>query len=489
MAQKNKWNSSLNFLLAMIGSAVGLGNIWRYPYIAYTNGGGTFLIPYIISILCMGIPLLFIEYGAGFKFKAGISKILTHINKKYEYIAWYIQLIPFMIVTYYSCIVAWDLIYIPSSLTKAWGTNPDNFFTHTVLNSIDGFQGLLSISIYVLIALMIIWFIAWFISHKNINDGLAKANKILIPLLFAIMTAIIIYSLTLPGSTIGVNAFLRPDWTEITNHNIWLAAFGQIFFSLNLGLTIVIAYASYLPDDVNIPKNAILVAIANSAFEVATAIGIFAILGHMSQTTHTPLNQLITQGTGLAFIAFPQVLNIIGKAGYIIGPLFFMCILFAGITSLISLIEPITLSVTNKFGHKRKYIVSVVCLSGFIISILYTTSAGSAIIGLYDGFLSQFALLLNALLEIIIIGWIYGVDKLVDGINKNSEKVKLGTKWIIAVKYVIPLIITSLWITGIITLIKTEDIFQLTMLTILIILLITVPAILTKLPADVNDYN
>lgn len=488
MSESVKWNSTLSFLLAMIGSAVGLGNIWRYPYIAYTNGGGAFLIPYIISILLMGLPLLFIEYGAGYKFKAGITKVFRKINEKYEYLAWYIQLVPFFIMTYYSCIVAWDLLYIPASITKSWGSNPDNFFTNVILNNIDGFSGFTSISLYVLIALICIWVIAWFISHKNINDGLAKANKILIPLLFVIMIFIVFYALNLPGSMIGVNQFITPDWTSITKLDIWLAAFGQIFFSLNLGLTIVLAYASYLPDDVDIPRSALRVAVANCGFEVFTAFGVFGILGYMSSTSGIALNELVTQGTGLAFVAFPQVFNTMGIMGNIIGFLFFLCILFAGITSTISLIEPVTLSITNKFGSDRRHIVSLVCIVGCAVSLIYCTSCGSTIIGLFDGFLSQFGLLLNALLEIIIIGWIYGVDNLMDDLNRNATILRLGNEWKFMIKYLIPAILTVLWLSGMKELITSGDAFALTVQSILIALLIILPAILTKLPAKVDDY-
>lgn len=488
MSNEVKWNSKLSFLVAMIGSAVGLGNIWRYPYIAYSNGGGAFILPYIISIFAIGIPLLFVEYGAGFKFKAGISKILRKINKKYEYLAWYIQLVPFFITTYYSCIVAWDLIYVPTSIVKGWGTNPENFLINTVLNNVNGFEGLFHISIYVFIAIVIIWFITWFISHHDINSGLAKTNKILIPILFIIMIGIVFYGLSLPGAINGVTSFIRPDIHRILDHNIWLAAFGQIFFSLNLGLTIVIAYASYLPDDVDIPKSALTVAFTNSIFEVFTAFGIFAILGYMSQTSGIAINELITEGTGLAFIAFPAVFNQMGFAGNILGPLFFLCILFAGTTSLISLVEPVILSLENKFALRREKIVTIVCIVGFLFSILYCTGCGSSIIGLWDAFLNQFGLILNGILEIVIFGWIYGLDKFTDGLNRNSKILKLDIEWIFIVKYILPVILGVMWISGIYTLIQTSDTFSLVMQTIIIALLIIIPYILTKLPASNDDY-
>ena len=487
MVENVKWGSSLAFLVSMIGSAIGLGNIWRYPYVAYSNGGGAFLFPYIISIICIGVPLLFVEYGAGFKFKAGISKILRSINKKYEFLAWYIQLIPFLITTYYSCIVAWDLLYVPTSIFKGWGSNPENFFTTTILNNVSGFEGFLHISLFALVALFIVWFVVWFITHRDINSGLAKANKILIPLLFMIMIGIVLYGLTLPGAMIGVGSFITPDFNRILDHNIWLAAFGQIFFSLNLGLTIVIAYSSYLPDDVNIPKSALIVAFANCAFEVFTAFGIFSILGYMSHTSGVAVNGLVTEGTGLAFIAFPEIFNVMGIAGNIIGPLFFLSILFAGITSLISLIEPVLLSLTNKFGLERNKMVSLICIVGFSISILYCTGCGSDIIGLWDLFLNQFGLISNGILEIIIIGWVYGLEKLLDGLNKNS-RLKLGSKWIFVVKYVLPIILVAMWVSGMFTIIQSGDLFSLVMQIILILVLILVPTILTRLPARTEDF-
>ena len=239
--QRNvKWNSNLSFLLSMIGSAVGLGNIWRFPYVAYTNGGGAFLIPYIISILFLGIPLLFIEYGSGYKFRAGISKIAHKINSKYEYLGWFIQTSPFLILTYYVVVVAWDLLYVPISFVKGWGADPEAFFNTVLLEGTTDPSGIFHIAIYVLIALLIVWFIIWFISHRNLNEGVGKANRILTPLLFLMMIIIVAFAVTLPGASLGISTLFTPDWNAVLNPNIWVAAFGQILFSLSIGMTITL---------------------------------------------------------------------------------------------------------------------------------------------------------------------------------------------------------------------------------------------------------
>ena len=483
-----KWNSNISFLLAMIGSAVGLGNIWRFPYVAYTNGGGAFLIPYIISILILGIPLLFVEYGAGFKFKAGISKIAHSINEKYEYIGWFIQTTPFLILTYYVCVVAWDLMYVPISFFKGWGSDPEQFFGTVLLQSSTTPDGLFHVSIYVLVALLTVWFIVWFISHRNLNEGIGKANRILTPLLFIMMAVIVFYALTLPGASLGIATLFTPDWNSIVNPVIWVAAFGQILFSLSIGMTITLAYASYLPDDVNIPKSALTVAIANCSFELFTAIGVFSILGYMSTTSNIPIGNLVSQGTTLAFIAFPQIFNIMGIVGYIIGPLFFLCLLFAGITSNISIIEPIALSIQDKFNLTRSKAVTYICALAFVISLLFTTSYGGTLLGIFDTFINQFGLLLNVVLQTVLLAVIYGLKKFLPGINQNATFLRLGTKWKMWVTYAIPVIAFVLWIQAVSANVIFVDSTTRLVEILLLLIMFCSPLLLSRLQPKNDDF-
>ena len=142
MADKNEWGSNLSFILAMIGSAVGLGNIWRYPYVLYSNGGGAFYIPYIVAILLMGIPFLILEYGVGYNFKSSFPKAIRKIHSNWEYLGWLLPVAVFMIMIYYSAILGWDGIYMILSFTKGWGANPDTFFANTLLQSSESMAGL-----------------------------------------------------------------------------------------------------------------------------------------------------------------------------------------------------------------------------------------------------------------------------------------------------------------------------------------------------------
>lgn len=482
-----EWNSTFAFMMAMIGSAVGLGNIWRFPNVLYANGGGSFMIPYIVSLFLLGISFVLVEYAVGYRFKKSVGKILFEISKKLEPIAWFIVLVVFLITTYYVCVVGWDLIYVVLSFTKAWGADPNLFFSSNVLQATDALSGFFQIVPMVLASVFAVWLIIWLIVKRDLNDGIGNVSKILMPLLCLIVVFIVIFSLTLPGASVGYTQIFTPDWGALTNLDVWLAAFGQIVFSLSLGMAIAMTYASYLPDKSKLVDSAVTVAFSNSIFEVFNSIGIFSILGFMFVSTGIPFDELVTSGTGLAFVVFPQVLNTLGPMGYVIGPLFFLCILFAGITSAIALLEVATYAISEKFDIGRKKTVTIICVLGFIISIIFTTSLGSTILGAFDAFLNNFALLLGILIECIIFGWIYDFDKLISTLNKDS-RIKVGKLWKIVIKFILPLCIAVLWIQGVYTTITTADQLSLFIMGILTVILIVLPIVFTKLPAKNEDY-
>ena len=485
--KKSEWNSNIAFMMAMIGSAVGLGNIWRFPNVLYSNGGGSFMIPYIVSLFLLGISFVLVEYAVGFKFKKSLARILYSVSTKLEPVAWFILLIVFLITTYYVCVVGWDLIYIFLSFTKAWGSNPDVFFTANVLQATDSISGIFKIVPAVLGSVFAIWFLAWFIIKRDLNDGIGKVSQILLPMLCIIVVIIVAFSLTLPGASVGYTQIFTPDWSALTNLDVWLAAFGQIVFSLSLGMAIAMTYASYLPEGSKLVDNAVIVAFSNSGFEVFNSIGIFSILGFMTVTSGIPFNELVTSGTGLAFVVFPQVFNTMGPAAHIIGPLFFICILFAGITSVIALLEGVCYSISEKFLIERKKTATVVCIVGFLISTIFATGAGSTILGIFDGYLNNFALLFAVLLECLIFGWIYKFDDLIETLNNNSS-IKVGKTWKTVIKYILPVCIGGLWIQGVYSTVTTADGLSTTIMIILTIVLIVVPIIFAKLPAVNKDY-
>ncbi len=486
-SEKSVWDSNIAFVLAMIGSAVGLGNIWRFPNVLYSNGGGSFMIPYIVSLFILGISFVLVEYAVGFKFKTSLSKVFFTIKSRLEPIAWFIILVVFLITTYYVCVVAWDLIYVALSLTKAWGANPDLFFTVSVLHASDSLSGITAIVPWVFISVFLVWLSSWAIVQKDLNEGIGKVSKILLPVLVVIVIVIVAFSLTLPGASIGYTQIFTPDWSALTNLNVWLAAFGQIVFSLSLGMSIALTYASYLPEDSKLTDNALIVAFSNSGFEVFNAIGIFSILGFMTLTSGIPFNELVTEGTGLAFVVFPKVFNVMGPWASVIGPLFFLCILFAGLTSLIALLEVASFAISEKFGFSRRKSATLVCVVGFCISCLFATAAGSYLLGIFDAFLNNFALLFGVFLECIIFGWIYNFDELVEVLNSHSS-IQMDSFWKVIIKYILPVCIFVLWAQGVYSTILTGDTTSHMVMLALAIVLVVVPIVFTLLPAKNEDY-
>ncbi|MBE6503937.1 MAG: sodium-dependent transporter [Methanobrevibacter sp.] len=479
MSQQSQWDSSLAFIFAMIGAAVGLGNIWRFSYVLYSNGGGSFFIPYFVAIAIMGIPFLILEYGVGFSFKKSFSKIMKEINPKFEIIAWILILFVFIVVIYYMVILSWDLVYLLSSFTFSWGTDAAAYFTQTVGGS-SNLSNAGFLLIPTTVGVLLLWVLLWFISHRNVDKGIGKVSKLLIPALFVIMGIIVVYALTLPGADIGMNALLSPDWSKLGDVNIWLAAFAQIIFSLSMGQAIALTYASYLPKNSKLTDNVLIVVASNSAFEIFTAFGVFSILGYMSVTAGTPMIELITEGTGLIFVVFPMIFNIMGPIGRVLAPLLFLAILFAGITSALGFFEPMLNSTSNKLGWSRKKTATVLSIIGCLFSLILTTGISSYLVEIIDSFVNQFGILLLIGIQCIIFAWFYGVDKFLPALNQFST-FKVGKLWKFIIKYLLPIVLIIIWAVGIVQLFSTAKQFEIIVDLIIIVSVLVVAFIFTKI--------
>ena len=486
---KNEWGSNLSFLLAMIGSAVGLENIWRYPYVLYSNGGGAFFIPYIVAILIMGIPFLILEYGVGYNFKSSFPKAVKSISNKWEYLGWFLPVAVFMILIYYSAILGWDGFYVIISAFKGWGADPNAYFTGSFLQANDTLGGLGTFVPFVAIAMLVGWVIMWVISHTDLEKGLGRVSKVLVPLLFAIMIFIVLFSLTLPGAGIGLAELYNPDWSLLLNFNIWMAAFGQMIFSLSLGMSIAFTYASYTKDDSDLVSNALWVTVANCGFENFAAIGVFSILGYMSLQSGVAVPDLVTQGTGLVFIVYPTVFNVLGDWASVIGPLFFFTVYLAGLTSILSTIEPLSFSIQNKFGWSRNKTMTVLCVFGAAVSMIYATAMGSYILGIADTFVNQIAILIGVIFECIVFAWIFKAENIIPKLNAKSKSIKLGKWWLVVVKYVLPIFIAIVWVGGILEVISSGSMLELAILVILTVILLGATFIFTKLPAKSGEWD
>ena len=452
--KRDQWGSKLGFILAAIGSAVGLGNIWRFPYLVYENGGGAFLVPYFFAIFTAGIPLLILEYGMGHKFRGSTPLALARANKKWEWLGWWPSITAFFILGYYSMILSWAMKYFTLSFNKGWGNDTNAYFYNDFLRLTDSPFQFGSVIWPVLIGILLVWGISWFICYRGVKGGIEKLNKILLPTLVAIMVIIAIRGVTLEGATLGLNKLFTPDWSKVMEPKVWIAAYGQVFYSLSLAMGIMMTYSSYLPKKTDINNSAFMTGFANCGFEFLCAIGVFGILGFMASSQGLPFEEVVSGGIGLAFIVFPKVFGLMGVWGTILGVLFFTCLVFAGLTSSVSLVEAVSSAVIDKTGWERKKVVSLICGVGFIVSIAFATRAGLYLLDIIDNFVNNYGIVVIGLLEAFVIGWIIKPETIRNHTNSVSYY-RIGKWWDIIIKYVTPAILAIMLISSIITEIKT----------------------------------
>ena len=488
MANENKWGSNITFVLAMIGSAVGLGNIWRYPYVLYSNGGGAFYIPYLVAIVTLAIPFLILEYGVGYNYQSSFTKAIVKLKPKFEFYGWILPVVVFIMTVYYSTIIGWDGIYLFLSFFKGWGADPNTYLNVNLLQATDSLSGVFNFIPFIAVFMLVGWFIVWFISHKNLDEGLGKVCKIFVPLLFVVTLFIVIFSLTLPGASIGLAELFNPDWSRLWHFDIWMAAFGQIFFSLSLGMGAGFTYASYTNDDIDLISSGLIVILANCAFENFAALGVFSILGYMSIQSGTPVSEIVSQGTTLIFVAYPQVFNILGTLGLILGPLFFFTVYIAGITSMLSSFEVLSISIQNKFALTRYKATLILCVVGGITSMVYATSAGGYILGIADIFVNNIVIILSVFVECILFAWAFKAERLIDFMNGRSKHFKLGKWWLSHVKYIIPILLVVIWFGGLYELAAMKTTESLIILIVLGLILIISSLIFSLVPAKSEEW-
>ncbi|MGL5951415.1 MAG: sodium-dependent transporter, partial [Cetobacterium sp.] len=446
---REQWSSKLGFIIAAIGSAMGLGNIWRFPYVVYSNGGGAFLIPYFLAIFTAGIPLLILEYGMGHKFRGSTPLSMFRVNKKLEWIGWWPIISSGIILCYYSLVLSMAMKYITLSFYKGWGDDSNNYFYNDFLKITSSPLELGGIVWHILIGITVIWVINWFICYKGIKAGIEKYNKILLPCLLVIMLIIVLKGITLEGAKLGLNTLFTPDWEKIKNPKVWIAAYGQVFFSLSVGTGIMMTYSSYLPKKTDINNSAFMTAFANCGFEFMCAIGVFSILGAMAAAQGLEVNQVVTSGIGLAFIAFPKIFSLMGIWGNILGILFFTCLTFAGITSAVSLVEAISASVIDKFGIRREKVVTSIAVLGFLLSLIFATNGGLYVLDIMDAFINNYGIVTVGLLESFVVGWILKPEVIRYHTNMISY-IKIGRWWDFIVKYITPIFLFLILVQSIV---------------------------------------
>lgn len=444
------WKTHIGFLLAAIGSAIGLGNIWRFPYLCYKNGGGAFLIPYVSALLIVGIPFMILEIGLGHKMRGSAPASFSRISSRWEWLGWWqIIFVMFGVVLYYSVVIAWCFNYLFFAFGLEWGDDPNKFFFNEFLMITTNPFELGNVRSPVLFSLGLVWFLSWLIVFRGIEKGLERANKLFMPLLFILIIILVGWSVKLPGASQGIGVYLRPDFEKLKDISVWIDAVSQIFFTLSIGFGIMIAYASYLPKKSQIVKDSITICFANSTFSLIAGVGIFSVLGYMGYKLALPIDKVVDKSIGLAFVVFPKAIGMLPAFSKLFGILFFSCLVIAGLSSAVSILEAFTSGVIDKFHYPRGVVVSGLAIAGFVGSIIFTTQGGLFWLDIVDHFLTQYGLVLGGILECILVAWVYKAYKLREDINKFS-RLRLHSLWDYTIKLVIPAALAAILINSLI---------------------------------------
>jgi len=459
--QRESWGTRGGFILAAIGSAVGLGNLWGFPYKLYSYGGGAFLIPYIIALLVVGIPIMILEFSIGHYTQRAAPDAFKRGHRRFEMVGWWGIILAFVIVTYYPVILAYCFSFLWYSIVGIFNggelpwagkgiegvENAKSFFNNTYLGKIEGPN-------LGAIRWNIVWplFITWAAMYFCIFRGVRLVGKIVwltVPLPWLMLLILTVRGLTLEGSMQGLTYYLDPVWSELAKPITWRYAFGQVFFSLSLAYGIMITYASFLHRKSDINNNAAIISIADFATSFVAGLAVFATLGGMAFVTQlgdnpVAVEQVAETGPSLAFVAFPYALAQLPYSAWFSFVLFFALVTL-GVDSAFSMTESILASIVDKTGWRRSIVLPVMSVVGFMFGLIFITEGGFNWLGTIDGFVNgTWGIAFMGLLECVVLGWLWRIGTLRRHANSHSDW-KLGKWWDYLIRLVIPVFLGTLF--------------------------------------------
>ncbi|BES96093.1 transporter [Nesidiocoris tenuis] len=495
---RETWSGKVDFLLSVIGFAVDLANVWRFPYLCYKNGGGAFLVPYCIMLFVGGIPLFYMELALGQFHRKGAITCWGRIVPLFKGIGYAVVLIAFYVDFYYNVIIAWALRFFFASFTDflPWTTcdNPWNtpkcrpldsswaannslsslnetfnnssdeivkqpveyssasfeYFSRAILelHRSEGLHDLGSIKWDMALCLFVVYVICYFSLWKGIStSGKVVWFTALFP--YAVLLILLVRGITLPGSAQGIKYYLSPNFSLITKAEVWVDAATQVFFSLGPGFGVLLAYASYNEYHNNVYQDAILTSLINSCTSFIAGFVIFSVLGYMAHVTGQNIADVATEGPGLVFIVYPAA--IATMPGSIFWALiFFMMLLTLGLDSSFGGSEAIITALSDEFpviGRNREIFVLCLFTLYFFVGLTSCAQGGFYFFHLLDRYAAGYSMLVAVLFEAIAVAWIYGIDRFCDDI-KDMIGFGPGIYWRVCWRYLAPLFLLFIIVYG-----------------------------------------
>ncbi|XP_042309769.1 sodium- and chloride-dependent creatine transporter 1 isoform X1 [Sceloporus undulatus] len=458
--QRETWTRQMDFIMSCVGFAVGLGNVWRFPYLCYKNGGGVFLIPYLLIALIGGIPIFFLEISLGQFMKAGSINV-WNIAPLFKGLGFASMVIVFYCNTYYIMVLAWGFYYLVKSFTATlpWATcgnvwnSPEcveifrhedcangtangnltcdelsdkrspviEFWENKVLRLSGGLEFPGAINWEVTLCLIACWVLVYFCVWKGVKST-GKIVYFTATFPYVVLIILLIRGVMLPGALDGIIYYLKPDWSKLATPQVWIDAGTQIFFSYAIGLGALTALGSYNRFNNNCYKDAIILALINSGTSFFSGFVVFSILGFMATEQGVDISKVAESGPGLAFIAYPRAVTLMPIAPLWAALFFFMLLLlgldsqFVGVEGFITGILDF-FSASYAFRFQREVTVAVCCIVCFFIELSMVTEGGMYVFQLFDYYsASGTTLLWQAFWECVAIAWVYGADRFMDDI-------------------------------------------------------------------------
>ncbi len=565
--QRDRWSSRTAFIMAAVGSAVGLGNLWRFPAVAFANGGGAFFVPYFVALLTAGVPLMIVEYAIGQKYQGGAPQAMAAVTRKFRWVGWFALMVGCTITMYYCVVMAYAWHFSVGSLSTAWrdpvpytevdeqggvpvlkevaaediqlyvpmaeieeaegepterldaraeglrdwlgkvngglpvltaeqldreeAQNPDKAYVSIVANvghylmeevlggyhegywrkareynvrlqrearearrsGLDPPAGepipyasdMFALSPNLVIGALLTWVLIFFIIFRGVRN-VGKVVMLTVPLPVLLLVILLVRGMTLPGASEGLLYYLKPDWSKLQDARVWIAAYGQIFFSLSLGFGILIAYASYMPPESDVTNSAFITSFGNCATSFIAGLAVFSVLGYLAYISNIGVGELPASGLGMAgpllvFITYPVALSQmpVAAAGVVLVSLaFFLCLISLGIDSAFSLVEGIVTGFHDRFRRiPRAAMSGIICAIGLAGSLLFCTRSGLMWLDIVDNWMSNYGLPFVGLMECIAVGYFFHIEELRDYVNTHSE-IKVHNWFDVCIKVITP---------------------------------------------------
>jgi len=465
--ERGQWSNQFEFILSTVGYAVGLGNVWRFPYLAYENGGGSFLLPYTIMLFFAGLPLFFMELSLGQYTGQGPTRVFGRLAPAFKGLGYAMIAATCFVGIYYNVIMAWTIFYMFSgfaselpwanctegvnsyacnnaSLGNASVSPAEDYFNYVMLNLEDttSWSNFGTVSWQLVLCLIASWTIVCLALIKGVqSSGKVVYFTAIFP--FVVLIILFIFGLTLEGAHDGIMFYLTPDPEKLKDVKVWKAAATQIFYSLGPCFGGLVTLASYNKFNNNCHRDAILVSFINCGTSVFAGFVVFSFVGFMAHIANTTPDQVVKSGPALAFIAYPEAMTKM-PVPQLWSFLFFFMLLTLGLDSMFTFVETVTTAIMDHYKwlspHKH-WVVIGTCTAGMILGLSMTAQGGIYMFTLIDATCASWNILLFAIMELVLVAWMYGADRLMENIHEMgilrtdkassafSKYFTIGMKW------------------------------------------------------------